>query len=139
MMNFYLTQSKKSYHSADGDAISMHSYLVIESVTRSLGQEFKNHKLAWEAEDIWLLSDAPEKIISMPNGYHRFEISEPVFASLRLLAESQPKELHTLTPFSKNRTSETFIEQQKAEARKEFHIHDVAKSIKQIFKDIMTV
>lgn len=139
MMNFYLTQSKKSYQSADGDAISMHSYLVVESVTRSLGQEFKNHKLAWEAEDHWLLANAPEKIIHMPNGYQRFELSEPVFASLRLLAETQPKELHTLTPFSRKRTSETFIEQQQAEARREFHLNDVAKSLKQMFKDIMTV
>ncbi|QMT16228.1 hypothetical protein H1Q58_09570 [Planococcus maritimus] len=138
MMNFYLTQSKKSYQSADGDAVSMHSYLVVETVKRSLGQEFKNHKLAWETEDSWLFTDAPEKITRMPDGYQRFEISEPVFASLRLLAETQPMELHTLTPFSTNRTCETFNEQH-PQATKEFHFNDVAKSLKQIVKDIMTV
>ncbi len=139
MMNFYLTQSKKSLPSANGTIISMHSYLVVESVTRSLGQEFKNHRLAWEAEENWLLADAPEKISALPNGYQRFEISEPVFASLHLLAESHPKELHTLTPFSKHRTSQTFSEHQYTDERKEFHIHDVAKGLKQMFKDIMTV
>lgn len=139
MMNFYLTQSKKTSHSAQGEQISMHSYLVVEYVKKSLGQDFKEHKLTWESEDTVPTGSAPGKILDMPDGYRRFEISEEVYASLRLLAESKPSALHTLIPFYKNRTSQSFVEQQQEEARKEFQLHDVAKSLKQIFKDIMTV